>query len=73
MTLNSNQFLRLTAQKIKQTRIEKGLQIKDLARLTGLSVYKIKKIETGNYNFYLKDFDKIQNILKIDIKLQKLH
>ncbi len=71
MTLNYEQSLRIAAQKIKQARIEQNLSIEDLARLTGISAYKIKKIETGNYNFYLKDFDKIQNILELDIKLQK--
>lgn len=65
------QALSLTAQMIKQERINKGLTIKELSKIAGLSVYKIRKIESGKYAFRLKDFNKIAEILDIQLILKR--
>lgn len=65
------QILKLTADKLKQERINKGLTIKELSKITGLSVYKIRKIESGKYAFRLKDFNKITEILDIELILKR--
>ncbi len=65
------QALSLTAQMIKQERINEGLAIKELSKITGLSVYKIRKIESGKYAFRLKDFNKIAEILDIQLILKR--
>lgn len=65
------QALSLTAQMIKQERINKGFTIKELSKITGLSVYKIRKIESDKYAFRLKDFNKISEILSIKLVFKK--
>lgn len=69
--MEDKKYLKTVADKIKQARTEKGLTIKKLSEISGLSIYKIRKIEIGDGDFYLKDFNKIQNILKLDIKPKK--
>ena len=43
-THNIEEIIKYTMQLIKQERINKGLTIKELSKIAGLSVYKIRKI-----------------------------
>ncbi len=70
--MNSKDILKLTVQKIKEARIEAGFSIEELSKITGLSVYKIKKIESGKYNFQLKEFNKIAEFLNLKLTLKKV-
>lgn len=63
-------FLKI-AEFIKETRIKNNLSIKELSIKTGLSIYKIKRIESGNYDFNFKDFNKLKNVLDIDFIITK--
>jgi len=69
--MNTKEIMALTAQKIKETRIEKGFSIQELSRVSKVSIYKIKRIETGNYNFQLKEFNKILIVLNLKLVLKK--
>jgi|GluameStandDraft_1065615.scaffolds.fasta_scaffold00781_13 transcriptional regulator with XRE-family HTH domain len=70
-THNIEEIIKYTMQLIKQERINKGLTIKELSKIAGLSVYKIRKIESGKYAFRLKDFNKIAEILDIQLILKR--
>ena len=63
--------LKLAAKYIKETRIKNNISIKDLSVKSKLSVYKIKKIESGNYDFTIKDFNKLSAVLDIDLLIKK--
>lgn len=63
--------LKLAAKYIKETRIKNNISIKDLSVKSKLSVYKIKKIESGNYDFTIKDFNKLSAVLDIDLMIKK--
>ncbi len=65
------QILKLTADMIKEERLKQGLSIEELLKLSKVSAYKIKKIETGEYNFQLKEFNKISKYLNIKLILKK--
>ncbi len=65
-THNIEEIIKYTMQLIKQERINKGLTIKELSKIAGLSVYKIRKIA-----FRLKDFNKIAEILDIQLILKR--
>ncbi len=65
--MGSSKALTLITKQIKEARIKQNLSIKKLAEISGLSAYKIKKIESGNYNFQLKDFNKLAKALKAEL------
>ncbi len=56
---------------IKQERLSQNLSIEELSKLSKVSVYKIKKIETGNYDFQLKEFNRLSKYLGIKLILKK--
>lgn len=69
--IDIKQILKLTANITKQARLSQNLSIEELSKLSKVSVYKIKKIETGNYNFQLKEFNKLSKYLDIKLILKK--
>ena len=56
---------------IKQERLSQNLSIEELSKLSKVSVYKIKKIEIGNYDFQLKEFNRLSKYLGIKLILKK--
>lgn len=69
--MGSSKALALITQQIKEARIKQNLSVKKLSEISGVSVYKIKKIESGNYNFKLEDFNKLTKSLNGRLVIKK--
>lgn len=52
------------AGKIKKFRIRKGISQIELSNITSMSLYKIKRIESGKYNITPNELKKISNALE---------
>jgi len=62
------EFLEKIGMEIKVSRIRKGLERKDICKLTGLALNTICKIENGTTEGKILSYKRITDALEMDIK-----
>ncbi|OOQ60403.1 helix-turn-helix domain-containing protein [Mucilaginibacter pedocola] len=67
MANHNSATVRHVGKRIRDTRKGKGLNLHDVARLMGISVPAVSKLETGTTDINLSRLQQIADILEIDI------